>query len=224
MLRGQTMPTQIRWHGTPFLLSIDELRSRHHPTQRSLAMPKRIILVTLLTLYSVVSAPTRALAQERNTSSAGKPLVTLYGENSKVTDPKFVRITSEEQWTSTWFQIQLGAPGQPQSNNARMQIDFDKTMVIAVFGGNATMCAGYDVDSLAEDHKRITLRVQKLHYQISPAADYKDIEHCFRCQPWGFFVLPRSDKEIVLERDDRGRLDMPHKWVKWKTLPAISRQ
>jgi hypothetical protein len=180
--------------------------------------------IGIFTVVAVFVIASKAVSQERNGYVAIKPLATLYGENSKIAEPKFLRITTEKEWTKVWYEHKYGSPDIPHSDKTQTEFDFDKVMVVAVFGGKVGFNSGYYLDSAFEDRKRITLRIPGLGYQLGPNPDGAAVERACRSQPWGVFVLPRSDKEIVLERDDRGRLDMPAKWVKWKTIPALSRQ
>ncbi len=181
-------------------------------------MRDHYVIAILTITWGFIFNPT-AVPQERNGKVAVKPLVTLHGENSKIAEPRFVRITSEKDWQALWYEHKNGSPDCQHFDYTDMEIDFEKMMVVAVFGGKVGMTSGYPFDSGFEDRKRIILRICTLGYQLLNP-DAKAVERAFRSQPWGIYVFPRSDKEIVLERDDRRLLTQPPKWVKWKTLPA----
>jgi hypothetical protein len=181
---------------------------------------RNLYVIAILTIISGFIFAPSAVPQERNGKVAVKPLVTLHGENSKIAEPKFVRITSEKDWKALWYEHKYGSPDSQHLDYTDIEIDFEKMMVVAVFGGKVGMTSGYPFDSGSEDRKRIILRLCTLGYQMAPNADGEAVARALRSQPWGIYVFPRSDKEIVLERDDRRMLNQPAKWVKWKTLPA----
>src|SRR5262249_28675139 len=88
-----------------------------------------------------------------------KPLLTLYGRNSKITERKVIRVTSEQELKALWMEHKTGTP-DPKVHPGDLEyaeLDFGKVMVIAVFEGEATNCAGYTAHSIREDRKRITV-------------------------------------------------------------------
>jgi hypothetical protein len=87
-------------------------------------------------------------------------------------------------------------------------------MVLAVFAGNTSNCRGYTAESIREEGGRIIVRVF--------AHTYQSDEDTPSTQPWGVLVLPRSDKEVVLERDVRSLLSEPPRWKEWIAFPKIS--
>ena len=146
-----------------------------------------------------------------------KPLLTLYGRNSKITETKVLRVTSEKEWKALWMKHKTGSPDPKvvPGDLEYAELDFGKVMVIAVFEGEASNCAGYTAHSIREDRKRITVRLR--------AHKYGSAGETPATQAWGILVLPRSGKEIVLERDVRSEKKGPPVWKEWKRFPPLPR-
>ena len=155
-------------------------------------------------------------ATNRAATHALKPLQSLHGRYSKIVQPKLLRITTDDEWRSLWAE-HTGGEAEPA---AGINPDFRQEMVIAIFEGSGSLCSGFDVDSIAETSDCITIRVHRFGFQVtlSTSAD----SSAWTSQAWGIFILPRSDKKIVLEQDKNPHFNRPPQWVKWKTLPAIS--
>src|SRR5262249_1081865 len=107
------------------------------------------------------------------------------------------------------------------SNDISMNVDFETLMVIAVFRGRGAFCSGCEVDSIDEDSGRLTLRVRENGYQTGSWADRSFLDRGLSAKAWGVFVLPRSNKQIVLEGDTRQFISDQPKWVRWSTFPAL---
>ena len=128
-----------------------------------------------------------------------------------------MRVVNERDWQSLWSEHQFGKSKEAAGNDVRVEFDFSHVIVIAVFQGKGILCCGYKLDSILETKDRLTLRVRALYYQLSPTADSKHLTS----SGWGVFVIPRSDKQIVLEQDVRLLVNDPPKWKKWTTISAI---
>ena len=147
-----------------------------------------------------------------------KPLLTLYGRNSKITERKVLRVTSEQEWKALWMEHKTGSPDPkaPPGDLEYANLDFGKVMALAVFEGEASNCAGYTAHSISEDQKRITVRLK--------AHKYGSLVETPATQAWGILVLPRSGKEIVVERDVRSEKKDPPVWKEWKKFPPLVRK
>lgn len=154
-------------------------------------------------------------SEERVTPPAAKPLMTLYGRNSKIAKEKLVRITSEKEWYSLWLEHKIGSstPKAVPGDLEFAELDFRQVMVVAVFEGKSVNCRGFPCHSISEDRERILVRLNPLMYQSGVPTP--------RTEAWGILVLPRLNKQIVVERDVRGLIDDPPKWEAWRTFPAI---
>jgi hypothetical protein len=144
---------------------------------------------------------------------APKPLMSLYGRNSKITKEKLLRVTSTKEWKSLWLEHKTGRPDPKElpRDLEHVELDFEEVMVLAIFEGESSNCQGFTAHSIREDGEQIIVRVKAHNYQsgvITPAT-----------QAWGILVLPRSDKEVVLELDVRALIDAPPEWKRWTTFP-----
>jgi hypothetical protein len=137
-----------------------------------------------------------------NTPQAARPLMTLTGNDSQIKERSYHRIMSEDEWIKIWqqhrgvrvskdydfFYNPLGLP----------DINFEKCMVIAAFQGSGWNSAGLRAISVHEEKDRILLRFVSKGYQTGgPEGGGKQVT------VYGFFLLPRSDKTVVVEEEQR---------------------
>jgi hypothetical protein len=151
------------------------------------------------------------------------PYMVLSGADSHITAPNCLRITSESQWDSTWlehkgwdkkqayekFYNRLGIP----------IIDFNKCMVIAVFLGETWNTAGMSVIFIQEGIDQIVLGFDLNTYQT--------MEHGDQVNPYGLFVLPGSNKQVLLQINvqtfaSRIRKEPPV-WKDYHQFPALKK-
>jgi len=149
-----------------------------------------------------------------------RPLVTLTGTDSHVTACSYHRVASEDEWIKIWqwhkgekeskdydlFYNPLGLPS----------IDFEKCMVITVFQGSGVNSAGLKVVALLEERDRIVLRFEDKRYQTMV---YGPRDEGDKVTVYGFFVLPRSSKKVVLEENVQNYIGQPPVWKERASLP-----
>jgi|GEM_PF-1249444 len=162
------------------------------------------------------------------------PFVTLTGADSHVTEARCLRITSADEWATTWLE-HVGAPPKPKYdayyNKAGLPVvDFEHCMVIAVFAGATQNTAGASavsgpLEDPAADVKTPTaegddvLRLSWHSYQTMGPDERGGAEDV---TPFGFFVVPRSAAPLVVQDRQmpmgggRGRL------VERARLPALA--
>lgn len=148
--------------------------------------------VALLALATVCVAAGLAAAEDN-----ARPYVTLTGTNSQVKERSYRRAASEDEWIKIWQRHK----GEKESKDYDLfynplglpSIDFEKCMVIAVFQGSGWNSAGLKAVAILEKKDRIVLRFQNKWYQTGP--------HAKQVTVYGFFVLPRSSKTVVLEEN-----------------------
>lgn len=148
---------------------------------------------------------------------AFKPLQSFHGQYSKIIEPKLLRITTEREWRSIWAE-HTGGIAEAMSE---IKLDFHNEMVIAIFQGASELCNGFEIESAIEKKDCITIRVRALTFQFNLSSDSD--ANAINSQAWGIFILPRSDKKVLVERDQQIEFSGPPQWVKWKTFPAISK-
>jgi hypothetical protein len=164
------------------------------------------VLITVLLLPNVAASADPA-------KEATRPYVTFTGTDSHVKDPSCHRVTSEDEWIKTWQRHK----GEKESKDYDLfynplglpYIDFEKCMVIAVFQGSGVNSAGLKTVAILEDKDRIVLRFQNKWYQT---AVYGARDEGERVTVYGFFVLPRSSKAVVLEENVQTYIGQPPVW------------
>jgi RNA polymerase sigma-70 factor (ECF subfamily) len=146
-----------------------------------------------------------------------KPIVALHGEHSKIVKEKLLRITTADDWAALWIEHNYGAEFLEKADRSAEQsveLSFDKVMAIAVFEGTGRQNYGFVVDSIIENDEKILVRIKKLSYSV--------VGDPPPCEAWGVFVVPKSDKEVIVELDARTTRTGPAKWKEWKKFPAIT--
>jgi hypothetical protein len=153
-----------------------------------------------------------------NGRQTARPCVTLTGTDSHVNERSYHRIASEDEWIKVWqrhkgakesktydlFYNPLGLPS----------IDFEKYMVIAVFQGSDWNNAGLKADAVLEEKDGIVLRFANKRYQTAgPDGGGK------KTTVYAFFVLPLSNKTVVLEESVANMQDPTPRWEQRVRLP-----
>ena len=161
------------------------------------------------TLIVVLLRVAGGMADDKAGPADVKPLMTLYGSDSKITKRKTLRVTTAKESDVLWNEH----CGDSKIGSFNIDLDFEKVMVIAIFGGEGFGEYYFTSQSITENKDRITIRVDTHTYQFG--LDAKAI------RPWGILVLPRSNKKVVLENDMRRLIADPPKWKEWTSFPAM---
>ena len=177
-----------------------------------------LIGMALLIVRSSMAEEPQKASEARDDQKATCPLVTLTGTDSHVKERSYYRITSEKEWIKIWqrhkgvkeskdydlFYNPLGLP----------EINFDKCMVIAVFQDSGSNSAGLRTTAINEEKDRIVFRFMSKFYQTAgPGGGGEQVA------VYGFFVLPRSDKTVVLQEEHRSlNRNIPPSWQERATL------
>ncbi len=159
-------------------------------------------------------------AADDNARQTTRPLVTLTGPDSHVKKPSYHRVTSEAEWIKVWQRHQ----GAKESKDYDLfynplglpYIDFEKCMVIAVFRGDGWNSAGLKAAAVLEDKDGIVLRFEDKGYQTAGRGPDGGGQ---RTTTYGFFVLPRSSKTVVLEENVQNYIGHPPVWKERIRLP-----
>jgi hypothetical protein len=147
-----------------------------------------------------------------------KPLMTIYGMHSKITKQRVARITLAEDWRALWSEHVGPAKRLAGGDDVEhIEPDFDRVMAIAVFMGKGAYVP-FTLDSIVETSERIMLRKRNIGQRSGAFTPDLDANS----QPWGVIILPRSNKEIVLQYDVRSEMDAPPKWKDSEKLPALA--
>jgi hypothetical protein len=154
-------------------------------------------------------------------AEATHPYVTLTGADSHVKERSYRRVASEEDWIKIWQRHK----GEKESEDYDLfydplglpSIDFEKCMVIAVFQGSSCNSAGLKAVTILEEKDRIVLRFEDKSYQtggFDADGGRKQVT------VYGFFVLPRSRKTVVLEENVQNYLGQPPVWKERASLSS----
>ena len=89
------------------------------------------------------------------------PIVSMYGQQTKLTKDKILRITSKKAWMQLWHDHSVGSESDANRFDSydRIEVDFEKMMVIAVFLANIDNSLGISSESIVEDDSRIRIRL-----------------------------------------------------------------
>ncbi len=156
-------------------------------------------------------------AQEAAASIAEEtPLVGMWGAQSRIESRSYLKITTPEEMTERWL-AHLGEDEEKHSayyNTAGVpDVDFSRCMVIAIFQGRSWNSAGVQVRSILEEDDRIVVRYDDRSYQTA-GPDGGGV----RVAAFGFFVLPKSPKPVVIEENVQGLIGEPPLWKERVTL------
>lgn len=165
------------------------------------------------------------------------PCIIITGADSHVRQRRYLRIMSLNDWAKLWMEHK-GETRLPQYDwyNDPLTVpwvDFDNYMVIAVFQGDEVNNAGLSVVSMAEDARQITFRFQHKHYQtlVSTQSSEKDHNKAItaflnaaskarvKVNVFGFFIVPRSSKQVRFEENVQGYIGEPPEWQERAILP-----
>jgi hypothetical protein len=158
------------------------------------------------------------VAEQDHAQQATRPFVALTGADSHVKERSYHRVMSEDEWIKIWQRHK----GTEESKNYDLfdnplglpYIDFEKCMVIAVFQGNDWNSAGLTAVAVQEKEDGIVLRFKNKGYQTwGPDGGGKQVT------VYGFFVLPRSSKTVVLEENVQNYKGQPPVWKERIRLP-----
>ncbi|MCA8943653.1 MAG: hypothetical protein KDB80_13900, partial [Planctomycetes bacterium] len=147
-------------------------------------------------------------------SPTAMPLVSFEGARSKIVEREHHKITDSQSWAKLWLR-HVGAeePNEEYSwfwNSVGVpKIDFDQCVVIAMFAGKAWNSNGFSVQAVDEvGDDLLRLRIQRLTYQtMGPDGGGR------RCEPFGIWVLPKTDRTVVLEVNTQGLIGEPPIWT-----------
>jgi hypothetical protein len=175
---------------------------------------KRLIRVASVVVISTVVAAI-VVAVERPAERRIKPCVAITGSDSHVRMPQYYQVASHETWARLW-QEHKGerVTDEYDSYEDRLAlpvIDFDNYVVIVIFQGEGWNSKGLSLLSLSEDTKRVVLRYGDKSYQT--------IGKAHKVATYGFFVLPRYEKPIVVEENVQVYAGEP---AVWKEHPLTS--
>ena len=180
-----------------------------------------VVLAFVLAAALIVRAPSLTAAaggegEDGTPGQKGKPLVAFGGTDSGVEARSFRRISTPEQWARLWAKHAAGDT-PAGARHARVDVDFDRCTVVAAFLGRTANSEGMEVDSVIERADAVVVRFNFPGYATGAGVEPHPVT------PYGFVVLPRTDKPIVLEQDEASHKAVtptPPDWQEAARLPA----
>ena len=186
------------------------------------------VVIPLLILSVFLAMGHRCLSADEKRKDP-QPYLTLTGTDSRVRERGCFLIRSEAEWIKTWqrhkaskespnydlFYNPLGLPA----------VDFGQCMIVAVFQGAKVNNAGLQAVSLVEEKERVVLRFENKTYQTAQAARPTiSAEGVLTVGAkdeavYGFFVIPKTGKAVVVEEGVRQLLTEPLKFKERASFP-----
>ncbi|MCB9895778.1 MAG: hypothetical protein H6839_15130 [Planctomycetes bacterium] len=129
------------------------------------------------------------------------------GADSEITERRCEIVTDNKAWSALWMEHTINPADDPVNPPKLPDVDFDKEMIVAVFGGSGWNSRGYHVVELLEGETTLTVRVDETTYQTVNGAD--------KVTPYGIFVLPATRLQMVVEENVQS---LKHESPTWKTI------
>jgi hypothetical protein len=185
---------------------------------------KRVLVALILGVVCSFAA----LLTTRAEGPAGKvlkPCVAITGADSHVTKCRYQRIVSADDWARVWQEHKGEKPTGKYDlfydSLALPLIGFDDFMVIAIFQGDGSNNAGFQAVSIVEEDTRIVFRFRDKGYQTMSRYPGNAGRGGRKATAYGFFVLPRSKKPLVLEEGQFPLSGDPPLWHERITFPKL---
>jgi len=180
-----------------------------------------LIVAPVIGVVFALTCLTAASAEEPAVKPI-KPCVVITGADSRVETPRYLRITSADDWARVWQEHKEKKPTRKYDLYydplTLPVIDFDAYMVIAIFQGSSWNRTGLRADSISEEADRIVFRFDEKSYQTGgPPGEAK----ANKVSVYGFFILSRSTKPVVLEEDVQQYLNQPPVWKERIIFPEM---
>jgi len=178
-------------------------------------------LVLLLPIAALAATSFVLQARGDPPASSQPALVALAGAHSRIDAREIVRVTDPDAWTALWLRHRGADPSRYSAyyNEAEVPaIDFGRCMVLAVFQGSSTNSAGVDLVEVEEDDAHIVARYDDRSYQTAGTDGSGGAQ---AVTAWGLFVLPRSNKPLVVEENVQGLIGHPPQWKRRAEFEAL---
>lgn len=166
-----------------------------------------------------------ASAPAANTPRKVEPVMVWKGLDSKETTPSFERCTTMAEWHTVWLK-HCGA-NKERYDVICPEVDFDRFMVVALFGGESGQNSGIRYREVVEEIDCIHVRYEDPFGQwlilatadgVKIISDIGEIDLEKKQNNFLFVVLPKSKKSMLIEQDVRREIGKP---AEWKTRAAF---
>lgn len=187
-------------------------------------MTKNLVLGFILIMGSGSGSTTELKSQEKTRDDVRKPLAMLTGDSSKITKPKTLLVSNNQDWLTLWREHRTGSATKKENSDEAelIEFNFQEVLIIAIFDGNVTACHNYSLPSLIESEKAVRLQITLNCSQTGHSGDPEVDKRTFATrQTWGVFVIPRTNKEIILEQNAQILIGEKPIWEVWKRFPKV---
>jgi hypothetical protein len=149
-----------------------------------------------------------------------KPTLMFTGSHSAIHRDRYEVVANEKDWKKLWKDHRGDeATRLFAESSQRFDIDFDTHYVVAVFYGGSP-----DGDVVPRQRgETVLIGYKNLYYQTEGGVDLRsDIDKAQEATTaqYGFVVLPKPIKTVVIEKDVQGELGKPPIWKEQKRFPA----
>ncbi len=170
------------------------------------AMRNAVAIEKDATTKLMIEAAIRSLESLRGERKAVAVTKEWHGDDSKIVARDLLRITDAAAWTELWSRH---AP-----DTKPPEIDFASSMVVAIFQGRGWNSSGVIPVNASEDDATVRLRYDEQSYQTAGPGGGG-----VRVTAYGFIVLPKSAKLLVIEENVQSLLHAAALWKERARFP-----
>lgn len=128
------------------------------------------------------------------------------GAHSNITEREYQRILNRDDFAKLWQRHTDNIKDMPK-------VDFNSNMVVAIFSGKGMNNVGVGVIKIRELDDALYFYFRPICRQTAWKGD--------KVESFGIFVIPRSNKKLILEQNIQNLIDGPEKWKVVKEFEAI---
>jgi hypothetical protein len=162
---------------------------------------RRLTVFSMVLLFACATVPPPQGQMERGKEL--RPAVAIYGPDSAIKERRYERLLTQEAFTEVW----VTHCGKARSVGNPPLIDFAAFEVIAVFDGEGWNSAGIQVLEMLDAAEVRRVRFDHYSYQTEgPNGGGVPVT------PFGLFVLPKTELQVVLEQNVQNMIDEPPVW------------
>lgn len=171
-------------------------------------------------VLTLLAAGILGLAQQAERSPDAAPgAVEWLGPHSRIKERRFERVRTRDAWEDLWHtHTGEGRRFQDKSDAYPPRIDFARFEVIAFFRGPSKNRDGEELQSVDRVNDATRLRFDSISYQTMAAPGEKD--DGVSCEPFGIWVIERTDGPVLIEENVQGIIGQPAKWKEQHRFPA----
>lgn len=142
-----------------------------------------------------------------------RPYVVLTGTNTHIKARGCSLIATADEWVDLWLR-HTGQSTEGMYFDGKYKywtnpggvptVDFTRCVVVALFQGPGLNSEGLDVAAVVTEGEATVLRLAEKWYQSMGNGNNAAV--------YGFFVMPRTDKVLVIEENDQHTIGRPPIW------------